>query len=91
VVVDVTAYQWNWKFGYRTVDAGDGSAPYNGIDEVAQAAVQPEEHAAAEGDEHESAGPIHGLPTEDLSYLNYNKIETLGSSEEIPVLVLPTN
>jgi cytochrome c oxidase subunit II len=91
VVVDVTAYQWNWKFGYRTVDAGDGSAPYNGIDEVAQEAVQPEEHVAAEGDEHESAGPIHGMPTEDLSYLNYNKIETLGSSEEIPVLVLPTN
>ncbi|MEE2031560.1 aa3-type cytochrome oxidase subunit II [Rhodococcus chondri] len=91
VVVNVTAYQWNWKFGYRTVDLGDGAAPYNGIDEIAQAAVQPEEHVAAEGDEHASAGPIHGLPTEDLSYLNFDKIETLGSSEEIPVLVLPTN
>ncbi len=22
VVVDVTAFQWNWKFGYRTVDHG---------------------------------------------------------------------
>jgi len=29
------------------------------------------------------------LNPEDRSYLNYNKIETIGNSDEIPVLVLP--
>ena len=30
VVIDVTAFQWNWKFGYQRVDLKDGSAPYDG-------------------------------------------------------------
>ena len=25
VVIDVTAFQWNWKFGYQKVDFGDGT------------------------------------------------------------------
>jgi len=98
VVVDVTAFQWNWKFGYRTIDLQDGTARYEGTDEVAQDAValQPYEpgtegeHGGGEGGEHEAPGPIHGKPAEDLSYLHYDKIETIGTSEEIPVLVLPT-
>lgn len=36
VVVDVTGYQWNWKFGYRTIDLGDGTAKYDGTDYEAQ-------------------------------------------------------
>ncbi|MGJ5669398.1 cytochrome c oxidase subunit II [Rhodococcus aetherivorans] len=90
VVVDVTAFQWNWKFGYRTVDLGEGTARYEGTDEIAQAAVEgdTEEHA---GGEHEIPAPIHGQEAEDLSYLHYNKIETVGTSNEIPVLVLPTD
>ena len=41
-------------------------------------------------DAHAELGPIHGAPVEDLSYLHYDKIETIGTSNEIPVLVLPT-
>ena len=91
VVVDVTAYQWNWKFGYRTIAMGDGSAVYNGIDEEATAAAA----AAASPtgfDEHgrPNIGAIHGSNPQDLSYLAYDKIETVGTSNEIPILVLPT-
>ncbi|WP_280759008.1 cytochrome c oxidase subunit II [Prescottella agglutinans] len=91
VVVDVTAYQWNWKFGYRTIDLGNGTAKYEGTDEAATAAALAA--SKPEGvDEHgkEKVGPIHGKNTQDLSYLHYDKIETVGSSNEVPILVLPT-
>ncbi|MCJ0903806.1 cytochrome c oxidase subunit II [Rhodococcus sp. ARC_M6] len=89
VVVDVTAFQWNWKFGYRSIELGDGTAKYNGID------AEAEEAAKLDGstiDEHGKVipGPIHGDSVQDLSYLHYDKIETVGSSSEIPILVLPT-
>ncbi|WP_226438542.1 aa3-type cytochrome oxidase subunit II [Rhodococcus yananensis] len=90
VVVDVTGFQWNWKFGYRTVDLGDGTQRYDGTDVLAQEAVAQEPFDPEHAGDHAQPGPIHGQPTEDLSYLHYNKIETLGTSEEIPVLVLPT-
>ena len=35
--------------------------------------------------------PIHGMSKGDQSYLNFNQIETLGTTDEGPVLVLPTN
>jgi cytochrome c oxidase subunit 2 len=38
----------------------------------------------------ELVGPIRGLNTEDRTYLNFDKVETVGTSTEIPVLVLPT-
>lgn len=89
VVVDITAFQWNWKFGYRTINLGEGSAKYDGIDYEAQEfAERSYEHNSEDG-EH-TPGPIHGRSVEDLSYLQYDKIETVGSSEEIPILVLPT-
>ncbi|WP_137723773.1 cytochrome c oxidase subunit II [Prescottella subtropica] len=91
VVVDVTAYQWNWKFGYRSIDLGEGTAKYDGVDEAATAAAVAA--SKPEGvDEHgnEKIGAIHGKNPQDLSYLYYNKIETVGSSNEIPILVLPT-
>ncbi|GGC71272.1 cytochrome c oxidase subunit II [Hoyosella rhizosphaerae] len=84
VVVDVTAYQWNWKFGYRTIDMGDGTPFYDGSDPDGGPQV-------VDPNDDDEFGPIHGKRRGDLSYLEYNTIETLGSSEEIPVLVLPTN
>jgi cytochrome c oxidase subunit 2 len=88
VVIDVTAFQWNWKFGYQKIDFADGSFDYNGVDEARKAAMT----SKPEGkDEHgqERVGAVRGLNPEDRTYLNFDKIETLGSSTEIPVLVLP--
>ncbi|MFC9790979.1 cytochrome c oxidase subunit II [Rhodococcus sp. NPDC127528] len=89
VVVDVTAYQWNWKFGYRSIDLREGGAKYDGVDVAAQAAA---ERPAEEQEVHGKMvpGPINGKSANDLSYLRYDKIETVGSSNEIPILVLPT-
>ena len=94
VVVDVTAYQWNWKFGYRSVDLKDGAPKYDGIDHVREDAntEAAKERAEVKNDEGKARpGPIHGKDENDLSYLHYDRIETIGSSEEVPVLVVPTN
>ncbi|MGB1223762.1 MAG: cytochrome c oxidase subunit II, partial [Mycobacterium sp.] len=88
VVIDVTAFQWNWKFGYQSIDFADGSFTYDGDDnERKETMVSKPEGVDSEGEE--IVGPIRGLNPEDRTYLNFNKIETLGSSSEIPVLVLP--
>ncbi len=90
VTVDVTAYQWNWKFGYRDLDFGNGNG-YNAVDEEAEAnAREGAEVVEIDEEGHEIPGPIHGKSTNDLSYLPYSKIETVGTSAEIPILVLPT-
>ena len=95
VTVDVTAYQWNWKFGYGEVagDFTENGENYEGEDpDRAEAAEENGAVPENDRDEHgESFGPIHGKSTDDFSYLNYNKIETLGTSEEVPVLVLPVD
>ncbi|BBX92012.1 cytochrome c oxidase subunit II [Mycolicibacterium boenickei] len=88
VVIDVTAFQWNWKFGYQKIDYADGSFDYDGVDAARKDAMV----SKPEGkDEHgkERVGAVRGLNPEDRTYLNFDKIETLGSSTEIPVLVLP--
>ncbi len=88
VVIDVTAFQWNWKFGYQKIDFTDGTFKYDGADPARKAAMT----SKPEGkDEHgqERVGAVRGLNPEDRTYLNFDKIETLGSSTEIPVLVLP--
>ncbi|MGV0835341.1 cytochrome c oxidase subunit II [Mycolicibacterium thermoresistibile] len=88
VVVDVTAFQWNWKFGYQTINFNDGTFTYDGRDQERADAVA----SIPEGiDEHgqEIRGAIHGANPQDRSYLNFNKVETLGTTSEIPVLVLP--
>jgi cytochrome c oxidase subunit II len=88
VVVDVTAFQWNWKFGYQRINFKDGTLTYDGADEARKRAmVSKPEGKDARGEER--VGPVHGLNTEDRSYLNFDKVETLGTSDEIPVLVLP--
>ncbi|MGD9620956.1 MAG: cytochrome c oxidase subunit II [Mycolicibacterium sp.] len=88
VVIDVTAFQWNWKFGYQKVDFADGTFSYDGSDnERKQTMVSKPEGLDKHGEE--IVGPIRGLNPEDRTYLNFDKIETLGSSSEIPVLVVP--
>jgi len=88
VVIDVTAFQWNWKFGYQRVDFKDGTFTYDGADPARKKAVAPTPVGVdRHGDE--LVGPIHGLHGEDLSYLNFDKVETLGTTTEIPVLVVP--
>ncbi|EUA65684.1 cytochrome c oxidase subunit 2 [Mycobacterium xenopi 4042] len=88
VVVDVTSFQWNWKFGYQKVRFKDGTYVYDGADPARkQAMVSKPEGKDKHGEE--LVGPIRGLNTEDRTYLNFDKVETLGTSTEIPVLVLP--
>lgn len=89
VVVDVTAFQWNWKFGYQRVAFKDGTLTYDGADaERKKAMLSKPEGKDAHGEER--VGPVRGLNTSDRQYLNFDKVETLGTSDEIPVLVLPT-
>jgi cytochrome c oxidase subunit 2 len=89
VVVDVTAFQWGWKFGYQQVNFNDGTLRYDGADPARkQAMVSKPKGVDKRGEE--KVGPIRGLNTEDRTYLNFDKVETLGTSTEIPILVLPT-
>ncbi|MDZ4270413.1 MAG: cytochrome c oxidase subunit II [Mycobacterium sp.] len=88
VVIDVTAFQWNWKFGYQKVEFADGTYTYEGADEARkEAMVSKPEGVDSHGEER--VGAIDGVNPEDRSYLNYDEVETLGSSTEIPVLVVP--
>ncbi|HEX3548606.1 MAG TPA: cytochrome c oxidase subunit II [Mycobacterium sp.] len=89
VVVDVTAFQWNWKFGYQKVNLADGTFTYDGADNERKAAMASKPEGVDKYG-HELVGAVRGLNPEDRRYLNFDKVETLGSSTEIPVLVLPT-
>ena len=88
VVVDVTAFQWNWKFGYQKVNFADGSFDYDGADPARSAALAsvPE---GGDSDGGERIGAITGKNPEDKTYQKFDKVETLGTSDEIPILVLP--
>lgn len=88
VVVDVTAFQWNWKFGYQKVNFKDGTYRYDGADPARKAAMVSKPEGKDKHGE-ELVGPVRGLNPEDRTYLNFDKVETLGTSTEIPVLVLP--
>jgi cytochrome c oxidase subunit 2 len=89
VVVDVTAFQWNWKFGYQKINFRDGTLTYDGADPARKAAMESKPEGV---DKHgqELVGAVRGLNPEDRRYLNFDNVETLGSSTEIPILVLPT-
>ena len=88
VVIDTTAFQWNWKFGYQKVAFADGSFNYDGADPARKAAlISKPEGKDAHGEE--KVGALHGMNREDRSYLNFDKVETVGTSDEIPILVLP--
>ncbi|WP_239657076.1 cytochrome c oxidase subunit II [Mycobacterium riyadhense] len=88
VVIDITSFQWNWKFGYQRVNFKDGTLTYEGADPVRKQAMQSKPEGKDKHGE-ELVGPVRGLNTEDRTYLNFDKVETLGTSTEIPVLVLP--
>jgi cytochrome c oxidase subunit II len=89
VVIDITSFQWNWKFGYQRVNFKDGTLTYDGADPARKnAMVSKPEGKDAHGEE--LVGPVRGFNSQDRTYLNFDKVETLGTSSEIPVLVLPT-
>ena len=90
VVVDVTAFQWNWKFGYQKVNFRDGTFTYDGADNERKAAMESKPEGTYPNGE-ERVGAVRGLNPEDRQYLNFDRVETLGSSTEIPILVLPAN
>lgn len=88
VVIDVTAFQWNWKFGYQKIEFADGTLSYDGVDNARKEAMVSKPEGTYENGE-ERVGAIRGLNPEDRTYLNFDKIETVGTSTEIPILVLP--
>jgi cytochrome c oxidase subunit II len=90
VVIDVTSFQWNWKFGYQRVNLKDNSLRYEGADEAKKKAMTSKPDGKDQHGE-ERVGPVRGLNTEDRTYLNFDEVETLGTSTEIPVLVLPSD
>ena len=56
VVIDVTAFQWNWKFGYQKIDFKDGTLNYDGVDTARKnAMVSKPEGLDANGEEHVGA------------------------------------
>ena len=88
VVVDVTAFQWNWKFGYQKINFTDGTFNFDGADNERKAAMESRPEGTYEDGE-EIVGAVRGMNPEDRSYLNFDTVETLGTSTEIPILVLP--
>ncbi|GEE03384.1 cytochrome c oxidase subunit II [Gordonia spumicola] len=92
VVVDVTAFQWNWKFGYNSVNVG-GKQLVDAKDSTKGTAfdLQIPKFREHDGEQVEIKGAAGGRSNEERKYLSFDKIETLGSSSEIPILVLPTN
>ncbi|MGV9671984.1 aa3-type cytochrome oxidase subunit II [Gordonia sp. NPDC003504] len=87
VVVDVTAFQWNWKFGYREAELGGQRT------EFPSALGSPFDLQLQENTHHGEPlpGPAGGRDDDIRNYLRFDKIETLGTSTTIPVLVLPTD
>ena len=93
VVVDVTAFQWNWKFGYNSVNI-DGEQlvnPETDSQKGAPFGEQIPEYREHDGELEKVSGPAGGRDDDIRDYLVYDKIETLGTSSTIPVLVLPTD
>lgn len=60
VVIDVTAFQWNWKFGYQKVDFKDGTLDYEGADPARKAAMVSKPEGVDEHGE-ERVGAVRGL------------------------------
>src|SRR5699024_8747933 len=78
VTVDVTAFQWNRKFGSSKVDVA-GASIEDGTNEEAQQAAEDagvlsneERMALGHAGEPAAGGPIHGRLAEDKSYLYNN-------------------
>ncbi|KXO89560.1 cytochrome c oxidase subunit II [Tsukamurella pseudospumae] len=98
VTVDVTAFQWNWRFAYREVTL-DGNTvklerpnPYGQQPDIAklnEEAAKMKEHGHVE--KQDERGPNHGRFQDIRDYLKFSSVEVQGSTAEIPVLVLPIN
>jgi cytochrome c oxidase subunit 2 len=88
VVIDITSFQWNWKFGYQRINFKDGTMTYEGADDARKKAMASKPEGKDDRGE-ELVGPVRGLNTSDRTYLNFDRVEILGTSTEIPVLVLP--
>ncbi|MGB3696752.1 MAG: cytochrome c oxidase subunit II [Gordonia sp. (in: high G+C Gram-positive bacteria)] len=93
VAVDVTAFQWNWKFGYNSVTINGQQLvnPKTDSKKGEPFADQITKYREEDGKQEAILGAAGGRSAEIRDYLSYDKIETLGSSSEIPILVLPTN
>ncbi|WP_345313065.1 cytochrome c oxidase subunit II [Gordonia alkaliphila] len=92
VVVDVTAFQWNWKFGYNSVRAADGQQLVDSSEakKGEPFALNIPEYYEHEGERKQLPGPAGGRDQKIRDYLTFNDIEVLGTSSEIPILLLPT-
>jgi cytochrome c oxidase subunit II len=94
VVIDVTAFQWNWKFGYQKVAFSDGTFDFDGAEPArTMSAAGPEGLQGEEGGEFGSSGEEHAIGArerDNKEYLHFDKVETLGTSNEVPVLVVPS-
>ena len=96
VTIDVTGFQWNWKFGYSSISGdlmGNGQDYSGRIDQPTEDQFFTEGghggEVSAEDRMAQKQNPIHGRSKSDVSYLHFNEIETLGTTEEVPVLVVP--
>jgi len=98
VVVDVTAFQWNWKFGYNSVRL-DGDVEGQGEQVISSSEatkgspfdLQVPDYHEHDGEKIDMSGPAGGRNDDVRDYLTFDKVETIGSSSEIPILVLPVD
>lgn len=94
VVVDVTAFKWNWKFGYNKVELPgysysgmidfehpEDKHPYAGKDAVEIERTREQQLIQKQQ---------HGNEV-SLQQLKIDEVETFGTTAEVPVLVLPVN
>jgi cytochrome c oxidase subunit 2 len=95
VTVDVTAFQWNWRFAYEQVTLPDGTQmklqtpnPYGEQPDLTK--LNAEIAQSGKHEHQDERGPNNGKIQEIRDYLRFSSVETQGSSAEIPVLVVPT-
>src|SRR5699024_4747477 len=89
VTVDVTALQWNWQFGYREAPTAGYENPPDPSPEDPDRKLNRHYDISPEVQELKERGQTK--MREDWSYLYNDQITTVGSTTEIPVLVLPVD
>lgn len=102
VQVDVTAFQWNWRFAYRTVSFDEGKtriaieqreSPYGKQPDIKKLneELAKEKEKTGHVEKQIERGPNNGRFQDIRDYLKFSTVEVQGSTAEIPVLVLPIN
>src|SRR4029078_4166412 len=71
VVIDVTAFQWNWKFGYHKGNFGDVSFTFDGVDNARKAAMESKPEGVDKHGE-EIVRARRWLHAEARHYLNFD-------------------